>query len=294
MSNYHGHNFELDTRNNSWSHLYSYINDKSRILDVGCANGNFGAALINLKKCEVVGLDIDKDDIKIAKKQLTEAHLFDIDKDNINKLGKFDYIIFADVIEHLINPRSTLNRISGLLKEDGRILFSIPNMAHISVRLDLLEGSFPYRNRGLLDNTHIHFYDYNEVESVFEDAGYQIQKMDPVVSSFTDTMLRRRLEGIGLRYDKTFINMLNTTKADIFQFVGSAALLQQSKKNTHKNLEYIMPQDILRQQTEQIEKKLAQSAKEYEEKEVQLRRELNNIPRRRLLKKLINKSHKIA
>lgn len=291
MSNYHGHDFDLDSENNSWSHLYKLIRPKTNILDVGCANGNFGAALIDLKKCEVTGIDLDDEDVKLAQKKLTKAYKMDVNSDDIKRLGKYDHIIFADVIEHLVSPRETLIRISKLLKPGGTVLFSIPNMAHISVRLDLLEGRFPYKNRGLLDSTHLHFYDYKEVESVFMDSGYAITNMNPVISNFPQSMVKKRLQKIGLVPQKGFVQMISDTKADIFQFIGSAT--PSSQKTKTKNLEYVMPQDLIRRHAEDVERRMNEMKQEFSQKEILLKHQINNMSRKKLVKKIINKKHKL-
>ena len=70
MSQYSEHFFALDTKNDSWSHLYQYINEGDNVLDVGCSTGALGAAFRELKHCKVVGIDIDPSDIKQAQKNL--------------------------------------------------------------------------------------------------------------------------------------------------------------------------------------------------------------------------------
>ncbi len=253
MSNYSNHLFTPGAKNNSWSHLYDYIKEGSRVLDVGCSSGHFGEALIQLKNCEVVGIDLDNDDVKAAKKILTAAYVADVnDMTTMKKYGKFDIIIFADVIEHLVQPRVTLHNMKSLLNKNGRIVFSIPHMAHISVRLDLLAGSFPYKDKGLLDKTHLHFYDHNEVKSVFEDSGYQIKKMDPVVSEYPEQLINKKLSKVGLLSTPEFIKKIHKTDANIFQFIGYAQPASTVKNELKKRDVYTMPQDEIMDYTKEI------------------------------------------
>ena len=201
MSQYSNHLFEPGSKNNSWSHLYDYISEGDNVLDVGCSSGNFGEVLIKLKNCTVTGIDLDRADIDKASKKLTKAIIGDINDESMRKkLGTYDIIIFADVIEHLPDPRETLKNIKGLLSKNGKIIFSIPHMAHISVRIDLLAGSFPYKNRGLLDKTHFHFYDQNELVSVFADAGYKISNYNPVISRYPRELIKDKLQKNGLSF----------------------------------------------------------------------------------------------
>jgi len=240
MSEYSEHPFDLTSSNNSWSHLYSYIEDKSKVLDVGCSTGAFGAALRDLKQCIVVGIDINREDLKKAKENLDKAVYMDANDPALLKLGKFDVVIFADVLEHLIDPRATLQNIKQILKPNGIVIFSLPNMAHMSVRLDLLTGTFPYKNVGLLDKTHLHFYDKRETESMFREAGYKIEQMNPVLSEYPGDIIQEKLKETGLKYTNEFADYLRESSGNIFQFVGYA---KPSKKEKHQETKYIMPQD---------------------------------------------------
>lgn len=244
MSQYSDHLFTPGTQNNSWAHLYEYIKKGDRVLDVGCSSGNFGHSLIELKQCQVIGIDLDKKDIVAAKKVLTEAHVMDINnKGDMSKLGAFDVIIFADVIEHLVAPRQTLKGVKGMLKEDGRVIFSVPHMGHMSVRLDLLKGIFPYKEKGLLDRTHLHFYDKDQIHDTFSDAGYHIERVDPVISEYPESLIDKKLQEVGLKSTDEFIYNLRETKANIFQFVGCARPAKDAKRNVKKDVRYTMPQD---------------------------------------------------
>jgi hypothetical protein len=67
-----------------------------------------------------------------------------------------------------------LKRVRPFLADGGSIIASIPNIAHGSVRLALLRGEFRYRELGLLDNTHIHFFTRESIQDTFEASGYLI------------------------------------------------------------------------------------------------------------------------
>ena len=88
--------------------------------------------------------------------------------------GSFDYVIFADVLEHLINPEAVLKKIRDYLKPSGYVLASIPNIMHYSVILELLKGNFTYQDSGILDKTHMRFFTLKEIEKMFNRCGYRI------------------------------------------------------------------------------------------------------------------------
>jgi 2-polyprenyl-3-methyl-5-hydroxy-6-metoxy-1,4-benzoquinol methylase len=223
LSQYSRHFFEEGSNNNSWANMYSYITEGSRVLDVGCSTGNFGQALEEYKGCTVVGVDISAEDIAEAKTKISEAHVLDIsDSAAAATLGTFDFVIFADVLEHLVDPRSALTAIHALLNPDGVIVYSIPHMGHFSVRVDLLEGRFTYTELGLLDRTHLHFYDRVEIHDMFADAGFAISSESPTISGFREEWLSERLAGIGITASPSFFQTLRSTDADVYQFIGTA------------------------------------------------------------------------
>lgn len=225
MSNYTKNKFVIDS-NTPWYKIVALIKEGSSVLDIGCSSGNLGSVIKKEKKGIVVGVEIDREDAQRAKKVLDQVYTVNLETedipDPINK-QKFDYIILSDVIEHFVNPVKTLAKIKPLLKPTGRILFSIPNMAHMSVRLMLLEGRFTYGETGLLDKTHLHFYDKEEVYRVFESAGYQIEVFGRVNRDYPREFLKSELLKLGLEPTEDFLGSRNTIEAGAYQFVGAAS-----------------------------------------------------------------------
>ena len=65
------------------------------------------------------------------------------------------------MLEHVYAPEVLLGREAAYLKEDGRILLSVPNIAHNSKIINLLQDRYEYKQVGLLDNSHIRLFTYN-------------------------------------------------------------------------------------------------------------------------------------
>lgn len=129
---------------------------KVNILEVGC---DCGANLLEIKRrfrnAQLFGVEINEDAVAIASKMLNVKH-GNIEEQNIEFGGtRFDYIIFGDVLEHLHSPEKTIAYCRFLLNPKGRIIASIPNVAHYSVIYGMMNGNFTYSDSGLLDRTHI-------------------------------------------------------------------------------------------------------------------------------------------
>jgi len=240
MSNYTENVFS-DDPNHVWNKLIHLIPKKSLVLDVGCSSGNLGEILIEKKDCIVDGIEIDKADAKIAAKKLRHVEIFDINEPkNFDRYtDRYDIIIFADVLEHLVDPAKVLERVKSLLKPKGAIVFSIPNMAHVSVRLDLLAGNFRHTETGVIDKTHLHFYTQEEAIRIFTAAGLHMNHFDVSPYPYPESLIKRKFEEMGLTPSEKTMEMLRRPDAAAFQFVGAATNEPGSKQN--KTLPPVMP-----------------------------------------------------
>lgn len=150
-------------------------NDKNiNVLEVGCA---CGATLLAIKNkypnSNIYGIELNESTAKIA------GTFADVRAENIENInlsyeeGYFDYIIFADVLEHLYNPEKVLENMKKYLKDDGFILASIPNVMHYSVIKALINGNWTYEDAGILDKTHIRFFTLNEIGKMFNKLNFK-------------------------------------------------------------------------------------------------------------------------
>jgi len=147
-----------------------------RLIDVGCARGHLSSALAR-QGWRVTGVEYDASDAAIAKETGIQVIVGSAEEALSNIEGKFDVIVFADVLEHFVHPLDVLTMATSLLAPNGRIIISIPNVAHLSVRLQLLLGSFTYTDRGILDRTHLHFYTKKTLKEMISQAGLHITHM---------------------------------------------------------------------------------------------------------------------
>lgn len=204
--------------------LLNYVNYKKSelaILDVGCAAGsNFTYIKAKNNSAILCGIELCESSANIAKK------FADVRNENLEKMdiseweGKFDYIIMGDIIEHLIDPWSALLKMKKLLKYNGEILASIPNIMNADTIFHILNGNFTYSSAGVLDRTHMRFFTKNEIEKLFNSCGFNAEFIgtnsisvdDPKVNEFANEILKLNTINIDV---KDFYTLQYLVKAKI-------------------------------------------------------------------------------
>lgn len=149
-----------------------------RILDVGTADGYLGA-ILKERGHSIVGIEQDVVAAERARDFYDSFHLANIEDFDFPYREKFDFILFADVLEHLKDPNSVLQRALPALKKTGEIIVSVPNIANIVIRLSLLAGRFDYCDRGILDRTHLRFFTLSALRKMMQEASYDILEVAP-------------------------------------------------------------------------------------------------------------------
>jgi SAM-dependent methyltransferase len=91
---------------------------------------------------------------------------------------KFDLIIVLDVLEHLQNPWSMVQRLHRVLAPAGVIIASIPNIGHHSIAWGLLKGRWNYEPYGLLDRTHLRFFTKTTAIELMSQPGLRVNKVN--------------------------------------------------------------------------------------------------------------------
>ena len=149
-----------------------YARKGGTLIDLGAAGGELGAAVRD-QFSRTIGFEYNADCIADLREHFDAAVISDLEKVKHLPNGA-DAIVAADVIEHLRDAPKLLQLIRGALATDGKLFLSVPNIANITVRLGLLFGVFEYRDRGILDNTHLRFYTLRTIRREIEAAGFRV------------------------------------------------------------------------------------------------------------------------
>jgi len=149
------------------------------VLELGCATGLF-SELLREQGCSVFGVEIDEDAAQMAGRHCSDVVVGDLDV--LTGLpwseDSFDVVLCMDVLEHLKNPRRLLHMVRRYLKDTGKLVVSVPNVANYGVRLMLLRGKFEYVDHGILDSTHVRFFTLQSIERLLREAGFEITARD--------------------------------------------------------------------------------------------------------------------
>lgn len=281
INKYYDSSFQVCLEDDNESHaiVANNISPNSKVLDIGCAQGLIGSAIAKKYNCKFYGIELDEESSKIAEKtnSYEKIYKFDIcDKKNkeyksfFEENIEFDYIIFSDVLEHLLYPGEVLYEFSSKLKKDGKVLISLPNIAHYDVVDGLLNEKFNYSEMGILDNTHLRFftkYSFAEyIQTLNEDEKYSDFKFDLEIIGKTviepsfigkyeyiDSIIRENPQLFVLQ------NIFKLTKIDVNKKTHNLdKVLSESRKNVTESINRTIVEkqnniDILKNKVENLE-----------------------------------------
>jgi len=194
----HKYDFDLDlATENSNSKIIKLIAPYKDVLEFGPAFGRMTRYLHDYLKCNVDIVELDQESGKHAA-EFSRTACVGEDEGDIEKFewekklgdSKYDYIIFADVLEHLHHPEKVLCVCKELLKEGGCILCSVPNVAHPSIIISLWNNDFTYNDVGLLDNTHVHFFTKSTFLTMVEQCGLYVERIEEISSAVGTNEIR--------------------------------------------------------------------------------------------------------
>ncbi len=221
--------------NNTMTIFIDNIEPNSTILEFGPASGRLTRYLKEEKKCDMYIVELDEEAGKIAAQSAKDYVIGDIqDYVWVEKFAgiQFDYILFADVLEHLTEAANVVKEAAKLLKPTGQICLSVPNIAHNSVIIDMINNKFEYKATGIMDNTHVHFYTKDSLDLFVKECGLYIEKR---FGTYTQVGLNE--------FDNSYENMPELFKeylksrkyGELYQFVYVV-----SKNPKAKNEDYIV------------------------------------------------------
>jgi 2-polyprenyl-3-methyl-5-hydroxy-6-metoxy-1,4-benzoquinol methylase len=179
-----------------------------RVLDLGCATGALGAGLKERGDVEVVGVELDPALAREAERRLDRVVVGSAD-DLGADLGRFDALVAADVLEHLVDPWTALRQAVDLLEPGGTVVVSLPNVRFFETFWQLgVRGHWPRRDHGVFDATHLRWFTLRDARELLEQAGLEVDQVVPLI----------RIRPKGSRFDRLFGWLASSPLQGFFAF----------------------------------------------------------------------------
>lgn len=212
----------------SLAKLVRWIRPRSTVLELGPAIGYLTRYLREKLDCTVDCVEYSAamaDKAAPFARAMWVADLDEIELADRFEAGEYDSIVAADVLEHLKNPWRVLEMCRPLLKPGGQLLLSIPNVGHVGLVAELLDGRFDYRREGLLDRTHLRFFTRHTIEEMLHRTGFRVDAQDAVVLPPENTEFSRTLDELP---PVVRAGLLKHPDALVYQFLLAASVVSRS------------------------------------------------------------------
>lgn len=178
------YNVDLDNENHVASKVVRMVGSGKRVLEIGAGPGSITRHLKEAKGCVVTAVELDAEALPFLEPHCEQVFQRDLNDpawlEGLARTDGYEAIVATDVLEHLIDPWSTLAALKPLLAPEGYVVISLPHTGHNAVIAALLNGDFRYHQWGLLDRTHIRFFGLQNISDLFINAGYAMIEADYV------------------------------------------------------------------------------------------------------------------
>jgi 2-polyprenyl-3-methyl-5-hydroxy-6-metoxy-1,4-benzoquinol methylase len=193
------------------------IPDGSSVLDIGAGNGLLARLLHETHRdIAVDGIEPNRHAAAIAAPHYRRFHVGTAEDLAEPLADRYDFIVLADVLEHVADPLSFLRRLTDGLPRETRVIIDTPNVAFGSVRLALLKGHFDYVDSGLLERTHLRFFTLATLEKLAGELGLNIEKLFLLQRS----LLKTEIPAGDVLLDPTVVlRLLRDDLASTYQFL---------------------------------------------------------------------------
>lgn len=177
-------------------------NPAASILELGCAYGGTGELALSEGKCRrYVGIEIDPEVAAVARGRLTEVIQGNVETIEFPwQAQSFDVLVMGEVLEHLIDPWGTLQRLLVLVRPGGLVMASSPNISHYKIILELFAGRWTLQDRGPMDRTHLRWFTPSTFTEMFERAGVVVDRVGSIGPFGTKARIVNALTGSKLQH----------------------------------------------------------------------------------------------
>ncbi len=215
---------DFSDRNDTHARMIEMVGTGKKVVDFGCWTG-FVARELKKRGCYVTGIEIDPEAAEEARSVCDRVIVADLDTIDLAAAlqgEEYDVGLFGDVIEHLKEPARLLAQMRDMLSSGGCIVVSVPNIAHASIRLMLLQGRFDYADTGILDDTHLKYYTRRSIGDLLEACGYIVDVMSWTENRMSEEDLHAVIDPLKLANLEKVVEAFSTWEAVAFQYLIKA------------------------------------------------------------------------
>ncbi len=188
--------------------LTEYLPEKAeRILDLGCGTGLLGEFLKKKYQAPVVGITYSAEEAEKSRSKMDEVFCADLNHFDFSKIGSFDLVICSHVLEHLTESKRVVQQLQKIVSARGVLVVALPNVLYWKQRWEFLRGRFQYTECGLMDTTHVRFFDWSTAQELLTQNGWKIEKAIadgnlplPIVRNLMPLGVSRWLDAKALSY----------------------------------------------------------------------------------------------
>jgi 2-polyprenyl-3-methyl-5-hydroxy-6-metoxy-1,4-benzoquinol methylase len=147
----------------------------SPILDVGAAQGMLGHSIQDTG-FTIDGIEANPQWADMARPYYRQVWASYAEQAPLEP-KTYKLVVCGDVLEHTPVPVGVLKKLAEATTDDAKFIISVPNVAHLAIRLMLLFGKFPKMERGILDKTHLQFLTRDTALDMLRQAGLRAERV---------------------------------------------------------------------------------------------------------------------
>ncbi|OGY90182.1 MAG: hypothetical protein A3B30_04335 [Candidatus Komeilibacteria bacterium RIFCSPLOWO2_01_FULL_52_15] len=149
------------------------------VLDIGIGSGEIGkycAERADARRLYTEGIDLAQPLVQEHAKVYTKTRACNVDDPDWTKQfsRQFDVIVASEILEHLFRPDVFLGQLRLLVKGDGCVILTTPNLLLWTKRIKFLFGLHEYGDSGLFEWGHIHLFSWRFLKKLVHRSGFRI------------------------------------------------------------------------------------------------------------------------
>lgn len=165
--------------------ILKLVGQNKTVLEIGSSAGYMTKFFLD-NLCIIDIVEPNKQAIKKIPKRIRKIFNSSIEDGIYNLLNRdYEFIIMADVLEHLTDPQKVLTSLRRIASSNTKIIISLPNVASWVMRKQLFfKGDFTYQESGILDRTHLRFFTVNSLLNLLLQSGWKKMDLMGIVTRF--------------------------------------------------------------------------------------------------------------